>query len=495
MLNLKIKFSLRRIIILLGALFFTACGGNHSGESMAMSSTMNSAALSSAMSSTVSSNASSSEVSSSSPATWATVSVSFPTAVSMTGDDSVMVYGSAASVGDNIGVLTVNGVAATTSDNFAHWKASIPLAVGYNTLQIDVEDVAHRQALNVAQILVRRYFEEDSTPPAQPELQQSFSYSGSGLVLDSSNHRLLWIDNKQHALVAVDVNTGVGSVLFSTISSVTNPTAITLDSANNRVFVTDSYPGRVIAIDLGNGNSSIVSAAGFPDGINAFSDEPQALVLDSPNNRLLVLDANSVIAVNIESGTRTLISGPSNSNQDSNFNEPRDIILDSANNRVLVANYDSGVFPAWEVYPLPRDGSVIAVDLTSGERVRVASDYYLTPTDLALDSANNRVLILESMIQNKVIDPLSYARLSAVSLSGVFSQSIFSDFGPGWYTYPGGKSVLYPYARPKGMVLDSKNNRLFILDAVNGVIVVELESMKKVYLCTPEPKDRNQRLS
>ncbi|HSH00752.1 MAG TPA: hypothetical protein VLB27_11905, partial [candidate division Zixibacteria bacterium] len=62
--------------------------------------------------------------------------------------------------------------------------------------------------------------------------------------------------------------------------------------------------------------------------------------LDSANNRVFVIDAfvDGVIGVDLTSGARTLISG-NGIGAGPTFNSPRDVALDSANNRALVVDY------------------------------------------------------------------------------------------------------------------------------------------------------------
>jgi hypothetical protein len=461
-----LKFVVYKLTILVTVLLFSACGGNNGNvSSNSLSSNTSSSSnisLGNSDSSVSSSESTSSSIystsSSSSIANQVNVVVNFPTAISMVGKDNITIYGSADSSGKDIGLLTVNGVAATTLDNFANWKATVPLVIGYNTLQIDVDGI------NAAHIVVRRY--TTRIPPEHPERQQSFYYEPQGLVLNKLTSQLLWIDKHHKALVGVDVNTGVGSIIFSNISNIITPTDLVLDSTNNKVFVTDSGSRAVLEIDLSNGSRRIVSAQGIPDNANLLIN-PQALVLDSSNNRILVVDSNSVIAVNLDNGVRTFISSILDSGIGTEFMNPTDMILDQTNQRVIITDYDTG--------------SLVAVGLINGARENLASGVNWA-TDLVLDTDGERVFVLSSRIEIAVVNPISEASITSVNLD-LTKEWFFTDFGPKWYIdFRGDYRDIWPHAKPTGMALDSQNRRLFVVDEVNGVFVVQLDSLEKAHL-------------
>jgi hypothetical protein len=151
----------------------------------------------------------------------------------------------------------------------------------------------------------------------------------------------------------LDNATGIGpNFLF--------PRGIALDSANNRALVVDSIPpslADVVVVDFSTGDRTILS-----DGVTGMGpnfSSPRGIALDSANNRALVVDSippllAAVVAVDISTGDRSILSdivtglGP-------NFSSPLGIALDSANNRALVV--DSSL------------AAVVAVDISTGDRI------------------------------------------------------------------------------------------------------------------------------
>ncbi len=101
-------------------------------------------------------------------------------------------------------------------------------------------------------------------------------------------------------------------------------------TANNRVLVIDSDLAAVVAVNLTSGARSILSNATIPDATNPFIN-PIAIALDATNNRALVVDANldAVIAVDLTSGARTIFSNATIPNGTTPFNNPSAITLDA----------------------------------------------------------------------------------------------------------------------------------------------------------------------
>lgn len=68
-------------------------------------------------------------------------SITFPTAVSATEGNSIIVRGTATD-NSEITVVRVNGLDVTSSNNFATWQATVNLAPGVNTLTVETGDIA-----------------------------------------------------------------------------------------------------------------------------------------------------------------------------------------------------------------------------------------------------------------------------------------------------------------------------------------------------------------
>ncbi len=67
--------------------------------------------------------------------------INFPIDNAWTTADAMTVTGSAtAANSDSITSVTVNGVAAESTDDFANWRVSVPLEAGPNTITVATED-------------------------------------------------------------------------------------------------------------------------------------------------------------------------------------------------------------------------------------------------------------------------------------------------------------------------------------------------------------------
>ncbi len=213
------------------------------------------------------------------------------------------------------------------------------------------------------------------------------------IVLDSNNNRALVADSALDAIVAVDLATGNRTVISnnSTGSGINfdNPQDIVLDSNNNRVLVADSGLNAIVAVDLATGNRTVISDSGTGSGTNFVN--LQGIVLDSNNNRVVAVDDagvdSGIFAVDLSTGDRTVISD-SSTGSGTNFFNPQDIVLDSNNNRVLVTDITLD--------------AIVAVDLSTGNRAVISNDStgsgmnFNTPRSIVLDSNNNRALVADS---------------------------------------------------------------------------------------------------
>jgi Big-like domain-containing protein len=224
--------------------------------------------------------------------------------------------------------------------------------------------------------------------------------------------------------------------------------SMVLDSANNRALVLDSGLDALVAIDLDSGDRSILSDDNTGAGTNLIA--PVAIELDSANNRALVLDNNldALIAIDLDSGDRSILSDD-NTGAGSNLIAPVAIELDSANNRALVIDISLG--------------ALIAINLDTGNR-NIISDAnigtgsnLIGPRAVVLDSANNRALVLDSNLD----------ALVAIDLD-TGNRTILSDANTG---------IGINLQGPDGVTLDSTNNRVLVTDnSLSALLEIDLGS-------------------
>ena len=314
-----------------------------------------------------------------------------------------------------------------------------------------------------------------------------------GLAFDTANNRALLVDNV-NGLIAVDLTSGNRTIVSGgttgTGPAFAGPQGLAFDAVNNRVLVLNSA-NSLIAVDLANGNRTLVSG-GFPGSITGTGPAfgfPQGLALDAANNRALVTDGTSLIAVDLDNGDRTPVSDGTTGSGTS-FLNPQALTLDAANNRALVvdrsrlalfavdlANGDrtliSGTGPTFTSpvdvgfdgannRALVLSGGLIAVDLTSGDRSIVSNNStdmgfgFSFPIDVDFDAANNRALVLDR----------NQRALIAVDLTSGDQTIISQNFSAG---------TGLNFSSPQGLALDAANNRALVTDSVSGAALVAVD--------------------
>jgi len=244
-----------------------------------------------------------------------------------------------------------------------------------------------------------------------------------GIVVDETNNRAFVTDGLRAAVFAMDLDTGARTLFAdNTIASglsnvdLTAPQGIILDSARNRLLVVDRQV--VMAISLDTRARTIVS-----DNNTAVADSTidfaylYDLSLDIQNNRILVVQNSpaSVIAVDLSNGARTILADNNTAVAQSTIDLQQTLFIevDAANNRALMNAYPS---------------LIIAVDLDSGARTVFSDntnlgDDYQTPWGIVLDTANDR-LIVQGYFYNKLIS----ANLSDGARTAVPSYNFNSVF-------------------------------------------------------------------
>src|SRR5690606_35423476 len=118
----------------------------------------------------------------------------------------------------------------------------------------------------------------------------------------------------------------------------------------------------LLAVDLATGMRTLISNNNTPNDSNAFIS-PAGIVLDAANNRALILDSDSnrraLMAVDLATGERTILCDATTPNGEHPFSSPYGIALDSVNTRVLVTDLNLDAF--------------LAVDLAAGARSAVST--------------------------------------------------------------------------------------------------------------------------
>lgn len=185
------------------------------------------------------------------------VTILFPPP-SATSDSKIIVRGKTATQ-FNVSSLSVNGVSATSSDNFKTWRAEVPLNVGTNLLQVSA--LQNGQSLSqLASVNVERFSSENSIKRGTGE----WPGRSLGLSYEASKNRMIMGDDLLDGAYEVDVTTGNRKILSSSEtprlgSGYESVQPNQMVSQDNKAYLYDNVGNGVIfSIDLTNGNQAII---------------------------------------------------------------------------------------------------------------------------------------------------------------------------------------------------------------------------------------------
>jgi hypothetical protein len=288
--------------------------------------------------------------------------ISFPPEKSMTSSSSIVVRGSATDV-SGIASVIVNGVEATTDDDFATWQATVPsLTPGLNTLTAVTTDFQSDTSNESVEI---------RSAPLADELSQ--------ITYDSVYNRFFAIEQNQ--LVSINATSGLTARIDATDStnSLDTVSDMQLDRANNRMIIMDDQDdlSTIKEVNLTTGERTVFSQDLLAEPVGTLSGSLYDLALDSDNDILYIADgSNGIIEMDLITGIRTQL----------NSGRYYGIVFDGANNRLLAA-YNSSVY---------------AIDVTTGVSTTLANNSIASATSnvsltslygIAHDSTNNRVFV------------------------------------------------------------------------------------------------------
>ena len=256
----------------------------------------------------------------------------------------------------------------------------------------------------------------------------------------------------------------------------------------------------IVTVDATTGERSVVLREYFGDGPQA--DSPQDFAVDGETGYLVDLDPGALLQVNLATGDRVEISGPSNGSG-SPISYPNAVEIDSSNGvayvmqssgqtvlrvdlatgyRTVVSSSSVGsgpeitsssgmAFDAENNYLYFADqalGAVIRLDVTTFAR-SIVSDLdngsgvgFTTPVGIAWDKANQRLFV-----SDEGTGATDSVRIFAVDVTNGDRSEIYSaDLGAGvWIKGPGDLDVL-----PGGetLIIRGEHNRLLSLDVATG---------------------------
>jgi DNA-binding beta-propeller fold protein YncE len=338
------------------------------------------------------------------------VEVWYPPGSGLMTSDSLTVRGGSCNP-STIVAVRVNGVLATTTSGFAEWEAEIPLALGTTTVIVEGEDV-DGQVATVATVTITR-----------PEAFDLWRTVGAA-ALDPSAPRALVVEETVHhlnvwpsgkTLSFIDLETGARDRLPDDWprDALYGAFAVAPDFANNRLLVTamrqsNGSGNGVYEIDLGTGARTLISDD--QRGSGPLLGWPFALAIDHAHDRAVVLSigdlyygrGGSIVAVDLNTGDRTKL--PSGGVDAGVIpREPVDLVLDPAGDIAYVLDSELE--------------ALLSVDLATGARTVLASGLkvrrqrvfddpaiLMMRSDMELDVTNRRALILGPSGELQAID-------------------------------------------------------------------------------------------
>ena len=421
--------------------------------------------------------------------------IHFPPSSSFTEGDSITVRGS--SNISNPEAVTVNGIDADSTDGFLTWSADIPLQAGPNIIQVDLEDSDQNIIANAVQASITKnpFFDlpksiaiddtyeyayviddftldtagivkVDLTTGAREIISDSQTPNGNNplfgpqfIAFDSLNQRLL-VTSTHVGIIAVDINSGERTIFTDISPPLSTPSDIAIDNNNNRALVLNDT--QVVAVDLTTGNKNVLSNNLIPNTDLPF-DSLGSIAVDSANGRALVFDRepnlqneSRLFSVNLNDGGRTIFSSNSIPEEDPQnsqklFQSTGPIVIDSAHNRAL---------------SLPTNSGVISVNLTDGTKT-VLSNPNITnsqnllngPRDFDVDVTGNRALVVNAAGESIIAVNLATGERSYFSgnnIPNADNQIVAASF-------------LFLYeSRGQLIVRDGFNDQVVIVDINSG---------------------------
>lgn len=356
--------------------------------------------------------------------------INFPPSQALTITDSITVTGTASdAAGNTISSVTVNNVAATSSDGFANWTATIALNSGDNTVTVATADDQGNSESQADSISIR-----NEVPLLNP----------SDIEIDTGGGRALLVDAALRALVAVDLNSGLRSIVSDddtgTGNSFSAPNGVAYDAVNNRAFVADG--SEIIAVDLANGNRSVFSSL-------AGEAVARDVALEESGSRRLLL-----ISSGDNGNTVKLQTVPSTGGAAADFSPAVTFTADSSvavdDARALVASID---------------GTVVAVDLSDGSTSPIATSGdgfgadLIAPFDIAVSADGSRALVADGGDGTS-----NQPAIVSIDLNSR-TRTIASGANSG-----AGAAIILPEA----IAVDDGSNRSLVVDPIlNAVVTVD----------------------
>lgn len=410
-----------------------------------------------------------------------TAQIYFPPPVAMTEDNRILVRGTASDDYHGVKSVTVNGVAATSTDDYKNWQAEVPLADTttppitlkntVNTLKVIAEDsVGNKTKTEEAPKVVVTQGDRKQAFPSE-----SITFKApTRVVLDNRNgrNRLLVAEPYGYKIIAIDFATGerskFASLDFSNYSMVLDPTSERLLVAGSRTFA---------SVKLSDGSVTkyqINDPWWMTYGVFRFDESefrsPLAVVqwdYVADAHRLFTLDPVSLTLTKISSANENIPDA------ETPLDQPRAIVFDKTRNRYLVAvggqNEDE------------LKHGIYAVDATTGKRSVFSSS--LVGKGPAFEGKRQDFLVSGdmNMISELLIDSEAGYLIEAEFMGGRFMKIDLKTGDRAYFSNSETGSANNRMLGVWGMALVQPNNYLLSSDANHlGIYAVDVVTGERV---------------
>lgn len=344
-----------------------------------------------------------------------------------------------------------------------------------------------------------------ATTQAGMSSPQGLAYDATNnrlFVAEQSNARVLVFDvaaitNGENAVNVLGQANFVTSSGFTTQSGTPSAFGLAYDATNNRLFVSQQNINRVTVFDVAsitNGENAThvlgqtffttFTSATTQSGMNYVRDvaydsvNNRLFVADQDNRRVLVFDVAAITngenAINVL-GQANFTSSAAATTQ-AGMNGPYALAYDATNSRLFVGEQTNSRVTVFDVAAIT-DGenaqNVLGQPNFLSNGSAATQGGVSSVQGLGYDSSNNRLYVFHNHARITIYDTAVIGNgENAIDVIGQHS-AFFPSFTVA-YDRTAANNIPHPYGfnTPSGIVVDSKNKRLFVSDTNNHRVLV-----------------------
>jgi len=378
------------------------------------------------------------ESTTSSDTTAPTAALLSPSLSRATTSREVVVTGSASDLESSISTVTVNGISASSEDDFSTWTVNLPLNQNIDQLKLNVEDSAgntQTQDYNISLTSISTLFSEPSS-----------------LAYDANQDKVIILDTLQKSLFEADSVTPDLILLANNDINFDSPQKVVSDNTKQRMIVldqTNTRPASQTLVAIRN------------------NDQHRSIIKENLNNIIDFDISNDGSRIYYLSSTPNSRTGGQLSFYDM-VNDHTQIISDNSNTGPAFNSPSAlSVFGSQAYYIEHSSDQLISIDLNSGNRSTASSE---NANQIPLTSVTN--ITISSDGSFAWVSDTKQKHIISINLS-TGSRQILSGS-----TIGSGLNL----ESPKSLVFDNERNRLLVADTtLNIVFSVDVQTGNRDY--------------